>query len=176
MSRGKWRKNSMQSVSFPSTDSPAIVDAATAPIAEIIAANESDAKQKKDVKKSADAVPEIFRPEQVAWVFDVYVVALSFIFSITLKADYKIIHDELKFEDAEKDAMAKPLARIASRYAPTAWAGMTAEIELITTLGIWSVTSFRRAQMVATADRERKQKEKNASTVSHMPRNQQNLA
>lgn len=117
---------------------------------------QADVEAKKDAKKAADAVPPIFTPEQVAWCFDAYCAALSFVFSIVLKIDYSLIHDELKFDENEKQALAIPLAKVASKYAPVAWAGMTAEIELITTLGIWSATSFRRAQVIAKREAEKK--------------------
>lgn len=115
-----------------------------------------NAAQKEDVKKAAAAIPEIFTPEQVAWVFDVYVGILSFIYSLILKCDFKAINDELEFTKEQKDSLAVPLAKVCSKYAPSEWAGATAEIQLITMLGVWTVASFQRARNVQKALEEKK--------------------
>lgn len=112
---------------------------------------EQDAAEKEKVKKAAAAIPEIFTPEQVVWCFDAYVAILSFVYSLVLKTDYKAIQDELEFSPEQKEQMAKPLAKICSKYAPSEWAGMTAEIQLVTMLGVWTVASFQRARNVQRA-------------------------
>jgi hypothetical protein len=103
-------------------------------------------QKKKDLVQLAKEIPEIIKPEQVAWVFDIYELALSFVLSIALKADYAVIHEELKMDEDQKLVFAKPLARIANKYVPTEWASYSAEIELITTMGIYTATSYGRAQ------------------------------
>jgi hypothetical protein len=117
-------------------------------------------KAKNAVAEAVKQIPEIFTPEQVAWAFDVYVVLICFVFSILLKCDFKLLHDELKLDEDVKLMWAKPLARVVSKYAPTEWAGMTAEIELIGCLGIWTATAFGRARGVVQKEAERKEAEK----------------
>ena len=114
-------------------------------------------QKKKDLVQLAKEIPEIFKPEQVAWVFDIYELALSFVLSIALKSDYTVIHEELKMDEDQKLVFAKPLARIANKYVPTEWASYSAEIELITTMGIYTATSYGRAQAALKKDAERKQ-------------------
>jgi hypothetical protein len=124
----------------------------------------SESKKKKEIQSAVAAIPEIFTPEQVVWVFDVYVAILSFVYSLVLKSDFKAISSELSMEEAEKQTMAKPLARVLSKYAPSEWAGMQPEIELITCMGIWTVTSYKRAQSAALKFEESERKRKNAES------------
>jgi hypothetical protein len=129
-----------------------------------------DADAKDSVRKAAAAIPEIFTPEQVKWVFDAYVSILCFVYSIVLKTDFKVLENELEFSEDEKEAMAKPLAKICSKYAPASWAGMSAEIELVTCLSIWTVASFRRAQNVAVKEEEKKRDAQRTHPVQPMRR------
>jgi hypothetical protein len=117
---------------------------------------EQDAADKEKVRAAAAAIPEIFTPEQVVWVFDAYVAILSFVYSLVLKVDFKAIQDELEFTPEQKEQMAKPLAKICSKYAPSEWAGMTAEIQLVTLLGVYTVSSFQRVRNVQRALDEKK--------------------
>jgi len=52
------------------------------------------------------------------------------------------LQDELSFSEDEKKIMAVPLAKICSKYAPSSWAGMSSEIQLITSLGIGPLPAF----------------------------------
>ena len=126
-----------QPAAFPSNESTGIAENL-----------EQDAADKKKVIAAAAEIPEIFTPEQVVWVFDAYVAILSFVYSLVLKTDFKAIQEELAFSEEQKEMMAKPLAKICSKYAPSEWAGMTAEIQLITMLGVFTVASFQRARNV----------------------------
>lgn len=140
--RGPYKKknrdnNSAQESAFPSEDS--------ASVAENLKEN---ASEKERVREAAAAIPEIFTAEQVVWVFDAYVAILSFVYSLVLKVDFKAVQEELEFSPEQKEQMAKPLAKICSKYAPSEWAGMTAEIQLVTLLGVWTVASFQRARNV----------------------------
>lgn len=114
-----------------------------------------DAKLKKEITEASKEIPQIFSPEQVMFVFDAYVAILSFGYSIVLKTEYKLIYDELQFPDDAKEMMAKPLAKICSKYAPSEWAGMQAEIELISMMGLFTVMSFSRAKSVAEKEQQR---------------------
>jgi hypothetical protein len=143
--RNTPRDESAQPSAFPSSQSN-----------DTAAQLKDNAAEKEEVKKAAATIPEIFTPEQVAWVFDVYVGIISFVYSLVLKCDFKAIQEELEFTAEQKDAMAIPLAKICSKYAPSEWAGMTAEIQLIMTLGIWTVASFQRARNVQKAIEEKK--------------------
>lgn len=121
------------------------------------------ARRKKAAADLVKQIPEIFTPEQVVWVFDVYVGLICFVFSLLLKTEFKALHDELKLDEDVKILWAKPLARVASKYAPTEWAGMTAEIELIACLGLWTATAFGRAQNVAKKEAEKAELSKRAT-------------
>jgi hypothetical protein len=159
-----------QEFAFPSPEQPPVTDAeldaeidGTAPeaakyeptgFADRSAQRRKEYKEKKDIAQAVKEIPQIFTPEQVVWVFDAYVGAVSFIFALVLKADFKIIWEELKLDDDVKKVWAKPLAKIASKYAPSAWAGMTAEIELVASMGIWTVTGFGRAKKVVEDKRQ----------------------
>jgi hypothetical protein len=129
-----------------------------------------DAQEKERIASAVAKVPEIFTPEQVAWLFDAYAALLSFTYSLLLKVDYKAISEELEFSESEKEHMSKPLARILSKYCPTEWAGMSAEIELITGLGIWTVSSFARAKNVAVKQAEEKRQKNQTRPVEPMRR------
>lgn len=129
-----------------------------------------NAEQKEQVKKAAAAIPEIFTPEQVVWVFDVYVGILSFVYSLILKCDFKAINDELEFTKEQKESLAVPLAKVCSKYAPSEWAGATAEIQLITMLGVWTVASFQRARNVQKKIEEQKKDEQRTRPVAPMRR------
>jgi hypothetical protein len=139
------RDESVQTVHFPSAEIPRAAENL-----------EQDAADKERVKKAASIIPEIFTPDDVIWVFDVYVGILCFIYSLTLKCEFKVLQDELDFTPEQKELMAKPLAKICSKHAPAEWAGMTAEIQLIAQLGIWTVASFQRARNVVKAEEEKK--------------------
>jgi hypothetical protein len=130
----------------------------------------SDAEEKERIKKAVSKIPEVFSPEQVAWVFDAYVALICFVYSLLLKTEYKALEEELRFDEEQKIQMSKPLARIASKYAPSEWAGMSAEIELITCLGIWTVSSFKRAQNVQKAEIEKHRDATRTAAVDPMPR------
>lgn len=149
--RRKYRKRrtprdeSVQASAFPTSNA--------APVEERI---REDAAEKENVKKAVEAIPEIFKPEQVEWCFDVYVGILSFVYSLILKVDFKDINDELEFTKDQKELMSKPLANILSKHAPAEWAGRTDEIQLITTLGLFTVMSFKRAKTVQTAIEEKR--------------------
>lgn len=157
------RDESVQASAFPQSPS--------SPADEI----RSDAAQKDEVKKAAAAIPEIFTPQQVEWVFDVYVGILSFVYSLALKSDFKAINEELEFTDDQKKALAEPLAKVLSKYAPSEWAGATAEIQLITTLGIWTVSSFQRARNVQKKLEEEKKAENRTRPVAPMHRPQSEI-
>lgn len=129
-----------------------------------------DATKKEEVKKAAAAIPEIFTAQQVEWVFDVYVGILSFVYSLVLKTDFKAINDELEFTDEQKKALAEPLAKVLSKYAPSEWAGATAEIQLITMMGVWTVSSFQRARNVQKKLEEEKKVENRTQAVAPMRR------
>ena len=148
--RGRPRKyeavdDSVQPHAFPTTETPRAAENL-----------EQDAAEKEKVRKAAAAIPEIFTPEQVEWVFDGYVAILSFVYSLALKTDFSAIQEELSFSKEQKESLSKPLAKICSKYAPSEWAGMTAEIQLVTMLGVWTVASFQRAKNVQRALDEKK--------------------
>lgn len=130
----------------------------TIPEADILRIKKS-AKSKKDIQEVIKEIPEIFTPDQVKFVFDLYTGILAFVFSLVLNTEFSPIFDELKFEDDAKDVMAKPLAKICSKYAPNEWAGMQAEIELIAMLGLYTITSFSRAKNVAEKEAKKLQEE-----------------
>lgn len=148
-----------QPVAFPQEDT-------TPPAAEL----EENAAEKEKVKRAMAAIPEIFTPEQVEWVFDAYVAILSFVYSIALKTDFDAIQTELEFSKEQKEMLSKPLARICSKYAPPSWAGMSAEIQLVTMLGVWTVASFQRARNVARAQEEKKRDAERTQPVAPMRR------
>jgi hypothetical protein len=132
-------------------------------------------KEETDKKKQNVAaikeIPVIFTAEDVVWVFDVYVGLICFVFSILLRCDFKIIYEELELDAAVKEAWAKPLAKIASKYAPAEWAGMTAEIQLICGMGLWTAAAFGRSKIIAEKEKQRKEDEKRhpRNTVTAMP-------
>lgn len=132
-----------------------------------------NAEQKEQVKKAAATIPEIFTPEQIEWVFDVYVGILSFVYSLILKCDFAAIQKELEFTDEQKKSMSKPLARILSKHAPAEWAGMTDEIQIIMSLGVWTVASFQRARNVAKSLEEKKRDAERTQPVAPMRREPQ---
>lgn len=144
----------IQSSAFPVGDESPVVEKLS-----------QDAEEKERVKKAAAAIPEIFTPEQVVWLLDAYVAILSFVYSLVLKADFKAIQDELNFSKEQKEDLAKPLAKICSKYAPSEWAGMTAEIQFITMMGVWTVASFQRAKNIARAIEEKKRTENRTQPV-----------
>lgn len=133
----------------------------------------ANAKEKGKIADAVKEIPEIFSPEQVAWLFDAYAAILSFTYSLLLKIDYKAISEELEFDTDDKERMSKPLARILSKYCPSEWAGMSAEIELITGLGIWTVASFGRAKGVGVKLAEEKQNRNRTHAVDPMRRQPQ---
>jgi hypothetical protein len=142
----------VQSSAFPSAETDN--SNATQPVA--AAKISSDAKEKENILEAAKKIPEIFTAKQVKWVFDAYVAVLCFVYSIALKTDFSALQDELAFSEEQKDSLAEPLAKICSKYAPSSWAGMSAEIELVTMMGVWTVASFQRARNVAKAQEEKK--------------------
>jgi len=130
----------------------------------------SDAKTKKTIAEAVAEVPQIFTASQVAFLFDVYAAAISFIYSVALKVEYAAISDELSFDEDQKITLAEPLARILSKYCPSEWAGKSAEIELITGMGLWTVTSFGRAKSVALKLSEEKKRKNQTHPVEPMRR------
>lgn len=172
--RGRPRKN----VDLGSTDNQEIINDVAFPSAETIDSElppaaerlSSDANEKKRIASAAQEIPEIFKPEQVAWVFDAYVAILCFVYSIILKTDFVALQKELSFDEEEKKIMAEPLAKICSKYCPSEWAGMSSEIQLITSLSIWTVTSFKRAKNVAQAEQEKSRDRHRTQAVAPMPR------
>lgn len=174
------RKKTIQDFNFPSDNQPSLSDAeidatidGTVPGGPVTPLRDftkkttadktekikKDNTEKKEATQAVKDIPEIFSPDQVAWVLDCYVVAMSFVFSIVMKAEYKIIYEELKLDDEVKAAWSKPLAKIISKHAPSQWAYMTAEIELIGCLAIYSVTGFQRARVAVQRENEKKQQE-----------------
>jgi hypothetical protein len=127
-------------------------------------------KKKPGKGKDLPEIPEIFQPEQVAWVFNAYVGILSFIYSIILKMPWDVIFEELKFDDDVANDMAKPLARICSKHAPSEWAGMTDEIQLISQLGIYTAMSFKRVKMVQEKEAQKKLDAERTTPVQPMRR------
>lgn len=119
----------------------------------------ADGEQKKAVLDAAKAIPEIFKPEDVKFAFDVYVGVICFLFSIAYKCDFTALYEELKLDEPTKEHLAKPLAKVFSKYAPAEWAGMTAEIELISFVGIWTVAAMPRAKTIADKEKQRKLQE-----------------
>jgi hypothetical protein len=127
---------------------------------------ERESKIKQQNKDAEAKYPEIFSEESVAWIPNAYVGFISFIHSQVLKCKWKVVFEELKFDDEQSKMMAKPIAKIASKYAPAKWAGETAEIELITMLGIFTAMSFNRAKMAVAKDKEKKETESKRRPVS----------
>lgn len=169
-------KRKRQQFNFPAAEQPsplsdaeidAQIDGGEAPVS-LNKIREKN-KAKKDAADLVKQIPEIFTPEQVAWVFDVYVVLICFVFSILLKCEFKILHDELKLDDDVKLLWAKPLAKVVSKYAPAEWAGMTAEIELVACVGLWTATAFARARQTVEKEKEKKEAEKREQ--ARQPRN-----
>ena len=155
------RDESAQPSAFPSTANST---------AESIREN---AQEKKEVKTAIAEIPEIFTTEQVMFVFDVYVGAISFIYSLILKTDFTAINDELKMEEEQKRLLAEPLAKVCSKYAPAEWAGATAEIQVISMLGIWTATSFQRARNVQKQLEEKKRDAERTRPVQDIRREPQ---
>ena len=150
----------LNGTAFPSIDAQDSV-----PFAASLSA---DASEKRKIADAAKEIPQIFTPEQVAWLFDAYVGLLSFVYSVVLKSDYNAISTELAFTAEQKEQMSKPLARILSKHAPSELAGMSSEIELITCLGIWTVSSFARAKKAAEKTEHQKQRKERTEPVSPM--------
>jgi hypothetical protein len=123
----------------------------------------SDVSKKSDAKKRLAAavkeIPQIFEPEHIAFVFNIYAGLLALGFSFLFKTDFEVVYDELQIEPETAAAWAKPLARILSKYAPVAWAGMTAEIELIAAIGLYTASSFGRARNAAKRHVEQTKRE-----------------
>lgn len=168
---------------FPSEEQASAVELTDAEIdREISDAPKTDAaekvkaknKEKNAVAQAVKEIPEIFQPEQVAWVLDVYVVIVCFIFSILLKCDFNVLHEELKIDEDVKMMWAKPLAKVASKYAPAQWAGMTAEIELVGCLALWTATAFGRARIIVAHEKEKqeKQQREKSNVVTAIPQRQ----
>jgi hypothetical protein len=147
------------SVSTEKTDAPAATPSRI----------KKDAEKKKDFTKAVAEIPEIFAPEQVAWVFDVYVGAICFIFSILMKVDFNVFYEELKIDDELKMMWAKPLARVLSKYAPSEWAMYSAEIELIASVGVWTATAFGRAKQIAQREKEKEKTPAQRNRVTAVP-------
>lgn len=146
---------------FPSGDTAEIPVAATI---------SDDAKEKKKVLEAAREIPEIFSPQQVEWLFDAYAGILSFVYSIILKTDFNELWKELKFEDDVKKSLAIPLSKICSKHAPAKWAAHTAEIELLTMLGVYTASSFKRARNVQQEQLKKKMDAERTRPVEPMRR------
>lgn len=144
--RATQRDESAQPSAFPSVGN----------MPQAAAELQDDAAKKEAVRNAAAAVPEIFTAEQVIWAFDVYVGLLCLIYSYALKTDFDALQKELEFTQEQKELMAKPLAKICSKYAPPEWAGKTDEIQLITMLGVFTVTSYQRARKIKLEFDEKK--------------------
>jgi len=173
---GRPRKN-RAAFSFPSEKEPVLSDAELD--AQIDGTEKTVAEIKKDSSKKAAVaqaikeIPQIFTPEQVAFLFDIYAGGLCFIYSFIFKCDFKPLFEELKFDEQEKLTLAKPLAKIASKYAPSEWAGMTAEIELCASMGMYTVMSFKRAEIVAKREKEKKaESHTKCDSARRMPQSQ----
>jgi hypothetical protein len=135
-----------------------------------------DAEEKGKQVAAVANIPEIFTPDQVSFIFDILAIVLSFIYSQLLKYDFKVIHQELSFEPDQKERLSIPLARICSKYAPSEWAGMTAEIELICVLGVWAVSGFGRAKQSVEKDKREKMhaaEQHRRNPVTQVPQQQQ---
>jgi hypothetical protein len=146
-----------QKFNFPSAEETASLDSIVNPAA---TAEEikADATAKKELKKAADEIPQIFSAEQVAFILHLYVFIVSFILAYALKVDFKKVHEELSLEPKEALKIAEPLARVISKHAPAKWAGMTAEIEIIAWLGVWTTMAYRRVGIISDAEKESKKK------------------
>lgn len=131
---------------------------------------EENAAEKNKVLDAVNKIPDIFTPEDVAWFFDVYVGLLCYVYSIVLKTDFKALYDELEFKDSQKKDMAVPLSKILSKTVPASWAGLKNEIQLIGMLGVYTVVSFKRAQMVANKEVEKKKDAERTQPVAPMNR------
>lgn len=158
-----------QRFSFPTAAPSGPLDAVSKNAEEALKNAEKNAEEKKEIKKADNSVPQIFTADQVAFVFDVYVALLCLIYSFLFKCKFESLWEELSFDEREKLDLAKPLAHIASKYAPSTWAGMTAEIELITRMGIWSVASLKRASNVAATERRKKEEEEQRRRAEARP-------
>jgi hypothetical protein len=130
----------------------------------------ADAEDKRKVADAVKEIPQIFTPENVEWCFDVYVAVLSFLYSFALKTQFTAIQDELEFSDEQKKQLAVPLAKVLSKYAPKEWAGRTDEIQLITMMGIWTVSSIQRARNIAKKEEEKKRDAERTQPVAPMRR------
>jgi hypothetical protein len=157
--RSTPRDESAQPSAFPANEAP-----------EISSGINEDAAKKKEVLEAINKIPEIFTPADVKWCFDVYVGILCFVYSIVLKCDFKALQKELEFTDEQKDMMAVPLAKIASKTVPASWASLKNEFQLIGMLGIYTVTSFKRAQNVAKEEAEKKATAERTQPVAPMQR------
>jgi hypothetical protein len=128
-----------------------------------------DARKKKQAAQAVKEIAPIFTADQLKWVPNFYAALLAFILSFVLKYDYEVIFDAIKFDDEQSLALANPLARIASKYAPSEWAAMTAEIEICMALGMYSVRAYGSAKNAIEADRKRKQQMETQRPQSRQP-------
>src|SRR5882724_10192099 len=158
---GGAQEPAAQTSAFPSAESTATEQ--TPPMAARIS---SDAKEKESILEAAKKVPEIFTAENVKWVFDAYLAILCFVYSIALKTEYSALQEELSFDEEQKNMLAEPLAKICSKYAPSSWAGMAPEIQLVSQMGIWTVASFQRAKNVARKEQEKKRDAERTQPIS----------
>jgi hypothetical protein len=160
------KRKRKQKFAFPSQDQPAVIndreidleiDGEKNPIPpQIWTRVDTD---KKDSNIIPAEIPQIFTPEQVTWIFDAYVGLISLLFALLLKAEFKIIFQELQFDAEDKMNFAKPLSRIISKHSPPSWAQHSDEIQLIGAMGIWTAASFGRAKLAIKKAAEKKEDE-----------------
>jgi hypothetical protein len=174
---GRRTKRQKQEFNFPTQDiSDAELNSVSSAPKSSTEHWQKDAEEKGKQLSAVASIPEVFRPDQVEFIFDVLAIVLSFIYSQILKYDFKVIHEELAFDKEMKERLSIPLARICSKYAPSEWAGMTAEIELCTTMGIWMVAGFGRAKDAVQRDKNAKAQaaqQRHSNRVTQIPTPQQ---
>lgn len=74
--------------------------------------------------------PSAISPSDVVWVFDVYGYIVAFLVCQALKAPFDVVHEEIKFDDEQKELMAKPLAKVIERHVPPEWLFYAPEFQL----------------------------------------------
>ena len=131
----------------------------------------NDATRKQQVAEAVREIPEIFEPEQIEGLLDVYSVILAFLFSVVLKAPFDIIHPAIKMDNDFKKSVSKPLAKLLSKLAPVEWAGMKDEIQVGIAVIIYSAASFGHAKSaVAKWKEESAQRQNPRNRVTQTPK------
>jgi len=104
--------------------------------------------EEKPSNETVAEVVVIFDASQVIWIFDVYSAVIAFIFASALKTKFDVIAPACKFDDEQKQALAGPLAEIASKYFPQEWIKYLPEIKLAAMLAAITGGKFHAAQQV----------------------------